>query len=87
MRNRWWRVYWPVNPDHGYPFGALVFYECSQCGTILRSRPRVNAGCRCGNLFIDLDYGRLSVTDESQLRIFYSLWLLERRLGARDGAA
>ncbi len=48
------------------PRGLDVFYRCSECGEIIPSDPRDNVGCSCGNIFVDIDYFRLSVRDYSK---------------------
>lgn len=56
----------------GYPSGSFVFYECIKCGGILPSLPDRGIGCSCRNIFIDVDAGRISIKDDSLLRIFES---------------
>ena len=43
------------------PKGSDIYYQCARCGAIIPSRPRDSIGCECDNLFIDVDYHRLSV--------------------------
>lgn len=48
------------------PKGKDVFYRCTECGGLIASVPKENVGCRCGNIFIDIDYFRLAVRDYSK---------------------
>lgn len=42
-----------------------IFYKCKLCGNIIPSTPKDNMGCKCGNIFIDVDYVRLAIEDYS----------------------
>jgi len=48
------------------PKGKGIYYRCAECGGVIPSSPRDNVGCRCGNIFIDIDYFRLAVQDYSK---------------------
>ncbi len=48
------------------PKGKGVFYRGTECGELVSSVPKENVGCRCGNIFIDIDYFRLAVRDDSK---------------------
>ncbi len=56
------------DPEKGFPFGPSLFYICLQCGETLPSLPADAEHCRCRNIMIDS--GRLSVQDESKMRLF-----------------
>ena len=43
----------------GYPVGETIFYECSICRDVLPSEPPDSENCTCGNLYIDIDAGRM----------------------------
>lgn len=43
----------------GYPAGEALFYECGVCGDVLNSEPPDSEVCTCGNLYIDVDAGRM----------------------------
>lgn len=64
------RKYRTFDPSVGYPAGAFLFYECLRCGDIVPSMPDDSAHCTCRNVMIDVDYGRISVQDVSQIRLF-----------------
>ena len=65
------RQYVPFDPKAGYPAGAGMFYECGRCGEVVPSLPPDSITCRCGNIRIDVDYGRVAVSDDSQLKVFF----------------
>jgi hypothetical protein len=50
------------------PRGKDIFYRCTICGGVVSSIPPDNVGCACGNVFIDVDYARLSVRDYSKFQ-------------------
>jgi hypothetical protein len=64
------RIYQPFDPAFGYPAASHIFYECLRCGDISPSRPDRSIYCKCRNLAIDIDYGRVSVEDHSLFKIF-----------------
>ena len=43
----------------GYSEADDLYFECTLCGDIVRSRPIEVAECSCGNLAVDPDSGRL----------------------------
>lgn len=47
--------------EKGYPVGKNLFYHCRSCGEIIPSQPADSLGCKCRNIFIDVDYARVSV--------------------------
>ena len=55
------------DPKKGYHVGPHRFYECLRCDELLPSRPRTNTDCRCGNIQIDVDAGRLHIQDHSKV--------------------
>jgi hypothetical protein len=60
----------PIYPSRGYPTGRDMFYECLRCGDILPSAPSDNVQCKCRNIMIDVDYGRIVVQAQQQFKIF-----------------
>ena len=50
------------------PKGKYIYYKCFLCGDLISSRPTDNIGCSCGNIFIDVDYFRLSIKDYSKFQ-------------------
>lgn len=64
------RNYIAFNPSDGYPARLGHFYECMRCGDVVPSVPKETGGCRCDNIFIDVDAGRIAVKDVSRLKLF-----------------
>jgi len=64
------RQYIDFDPRKGYPAGPDLFYECGICGDVIPSMPDNAAACRCGNVLVDADSGRVSVREGEKLRIF-----------------
>jgi len=64
------RQYVEWDPRKGYPAGPDLFYECGLCGDVIPSLPENADACRCGNVSVDADAGRVSVRDNEKLRIF-----------------
>jgi len=50
------------------PKGRDIYYKCLRCGEVIPSQPDDNVGCKCGNVFIDIDYFRLVVEDYNQFQ-------------------
>jgi hypothetical protein len=46
----------------GFPAGDGLFYACDLCGDVIPSRPAESDGCSCGNLSIDVEWGRLGAS-------------------------
>ena len=46
-----------------------IFYKCMECGGIISSTPKGKMGCKCRDIFIDKDYGRLIVDDLSKIEV------------------
>ena len=66
------RRYQSFNSQHGYPAGKNLFYECTKCGDVIPSMPDDSITCSCGNIRIDIDYGRVAVSDEICMKVFYA---------------
>jgi hypothetical protein len=54
-------------PDGGYPYAPDRWYRCRKCGEMIASATRRRGGCWCQNVWVDADFGRLSMKDESQV--------------------
>lgn len=63
----------------GYPAGKSIFYECLICETVLSSLPSHAVACKCRNVIIDTDAGRIAVKSAKKIRIF-----LENKESNRD---
>ena len=64
------RHYIPLEPRSGYPVQHGLFYECLRCGETISSVPSDSSHCKCRNIMIDTDYGRISIQDHSQVRLY-----------------
>ncbi|MCL6614015.1 MAG: hypothetical protein K6U03_05290 [Firmicutes bacterium] len=49
--------------------GKDIFYQCTICNDIIPSQPNKNLGCKCGNIFIDIDYFRLAIDDYMHFQV------------------
>ena len=49
--------------------GKDIYYKCTLCGDIIPSIPGDNVGCKCGNIFIDIDYFRLAIDDYNHFKV------------------
>jgi hypothetical protein len=58
------------NPREGYPAKLGHFYECMRCGDVVASVPKETGGCKCDNIFIDVEAERMAVRDVTQLKLF-----------------
>ncbi len=56
----------PSAGDHALR-GREIFYKCTKCDTIVATAPKDSGGCRCGNIFVDVDAFRIDVDDISSL--------------------
>ena len=65
------KQYISFNPENGYPAGEKTFYECMGCGEVFLSMPDDSVVCKCRNVAIDIDYGRVSIKDHKKLKVFY----------------
>ena len=52
------------------PKGKDIFYNCKKCNSAICSVPIDNVGCDCGNIFIDIDYHRLAISDYSSFEVY-----------------
>lgn len=64
------RIYHDYNPAAGYPAGSNLYYECLGCGDIVPSQPPDSVACKCRNIMIDFDYGRLKIQDALTTKLF-----------------
>ncbi len=58
-----------LEPKDGYPKGRNISYECLICKDLIPSSPNDGIGCKCGNIFIDLDAGRISIKNHEKAEI------------------
>lgn len=57
------------NPKEGYPVSSDLFYRCKFCSEVIPSQPSDSTGCKCGNIFIDIDYARVSVKNDNDIEL------------------
>jgi hypothetical protein len=62
------------DPKQGYPAGRNITYRCLKCGIEVPSAPwpTDRSTCNCANIHVDMDGGRVTVKDSTQLEAFYS---------------
>lgn len=58
------------NPSVGFPAGEKLRYECGICGDMVLSMPTNAAACKCSNIIVDADAGRISVKDETRIKVY-----------------
>lgn len=51
------------------PASQTIFYQCSNCWSILPSQSDDNLHCSCENISIDIDAGRAGARDEQLMRV------------------
>jgi len=59
------------NPGQGYPVGSKLYYRCKTCGETIPSQSPDSHGCKCGNIFIDVDYARVSVKRDGDIELLH----------------
>ncbi|MDR2690111.1 MAG: hypothetical protein LBB76_10195 [Azoarcus sp.] len=62
--------FYPVEPapsPDALPTGGNIYYECTECGQIVLSVPRIKTSCECGNL--SGHGGKLTVKDPTKVRV------------------
>jgi len=57
-------------PSDGLPAGARIRYECLLCTGTVASMPARPEACRCGNVFVDVDAGRVRVQAAEQMSAY-----------------
>ncbi len=50
------------DPKRGIPAGSRIVYACDECGDRIASMPAHEAACACGNISVDFDAARVSIT-------------------------
>lgn len=77
------RKYLDFDSKRGFRSKRNLYYECTICGALVSSQPKVAANCSCSNIRIDAEARRMSVKDESNIRLVQlDLWeMVKRHLG------
>lgn len=58
-----------IDLSKGCPVAKDIYYACKKCGSVVPSMPDDSMGCSCRNIFIDVDYARVSIKDESSVEV------------------
>ncbi len=53
------------------PIGPGIYYECKVCGARLDSSAPHALACKCYNLILDIDAGRISAKDASKVQVVF----------------
>lgn len=61
------------DPQKGYPVGPKLFYRCKICSKVIPSQPSECIGCECRNIFIDVDYARISVKRNNDIELLETI--------------
>ena len=64
------KIFIDFDPKKGFPAQKGLFYECGICNDDIPALPDNSIACSCRNILIDVDAGRISVKDESKIRLF-----------------
>jgi len=64
------KKYINFDPTKGYPVGLDVYFECCLCRGTLQSLPKHSVACKCRNIIVDVDAGRIAVKDIAQIKAF-----------------
>ena len=64
------RTYQAFDRAKQYPASKNLFYECPVCGNAIPSLPKKSVSCKCGNILIDADSGRVEIRDRAKVRLF-----------------
>jgi len=62
--------YIDFNSLDAYPAGDSIFYECLVCGSTIPSLPQHAIACKCRNLILDTDAGRIAVKSTDKIKAF-----------------
>lgn len=76
----------PFDPRKGYPIGDDLFYKCEICGDMIPSKPPGPvAECKCKNIFIDVDAGRMDAQDDTKITLHRKIQSLMGKILRRLG--
>lgn len=64
------KQYLTIDQSKGYPAGDTIRYECLTCGSVLLSIPVHAEACKCRNIIVDVDTGRITVKDITKFRAY-----------------
>jgi hypothetical protein len=52
------------------PSGKNLFYECQICGEEVASAPEYAEVCKCRNIMVDPEAGRMVFSDITEVKVF-----------------
>lgn len=64
------RNYLVVDVSTGYPAGETIRYECLVCGDSVPSMPQHAVACKCRNVIVDVEAGRVAIKDSSKFKAY-----------------
>ena len=70
MKKKGWKILQEQISDTSEALkGKDIYYKCMKCNELIPSQPNDNVGCKCGNIFIDVDTFRLIVQDYHEFQV------------------
>ena len=65
------KEYVPFSPNAtgGYLAASDLYFECRNCGETVPSLPNENAYCKCRNIIVDIEAGRVSVKRPMEMKL------------------
>lgn len=57
------------DPAKGWPTGPQLYYECGICHDIVPSTPPTSMSCSCGNVAVDIEYGRCGAMNPKRVQL------------------
>jgi hypothetical protein len=64
------REYRRFDPAESHPVEKNLFYECLACGNTVHSMSKKGSSCKCQNVMIDADSGRIKIRDNAKVKLF-----------------
>ena len=64
------RNYVQLDKKAGFPVSKRLFIECMICGEAVKSLPEDSIACKCRNITIDTDAGRVDIEHREHVRFF-----------------
>lgn len=64
------RVYQAFDQAKQLPASKNLFYECCICGNVISSLSKKTVSCKCRNILVEGDSGRVEVRDPGKVKAF-----------------
>jgi len=64
------RKYLPFAKKGGLPSTPNKFLECLECSDIVQLFSKENTHCKCQNIRLDADWGRVAIKDWDKIKLF-----------------